>query len=44
MIYLMWGQTKMSHILGLLHSSARSMQCVPAVLVLKDNKTFGKKR
>ena len=28
----------------LLHSSARSMQCVPAVLVLKDNKTFGKKK
>ena len=28
----------------LLHSSARSMQVVPGVLVLKDNKTFGKKK
>ena len=26
----------------LLHSSARSMQVVPGVLVLKDNKIFGK--
>jgi len=34
-----WDDSRMK----LLHSTARSMVCIPGVLVLQDNKTYGKK-
>jgi len=37
-------ETETTTIINILHSCARSMKVVPGVLVLHDNKTFGKKK